>query len=138
MNKFLLTATALFALAFAPVASAQTVAKGNEAKVPGHAWVTVLNPEPVRGGNGDFSYGETCSINATGKVTVVGFVNEGGKEQVVVRYSIPGQAFGAPCPNGVVFLLPKERFRAMTAEHDQAKAAEAKGRARIAEILSGK
>ncbi|MGB3072679.1 MAG: hypothetical protein IPJ68_00705 [Candidatus Moraniibacteriota bacterium] len=134
--KFFITAVLW---AFASIASAQAVIKkGDVAKVPGHEWVKVLNPEPVASGNNEFSYGETCSINETGKVTAVGFMSEGGEELVLVRYSIPGQAFGAPCPSGVVFFTSKKRFHAMTAEHERAKATEAKGRARIAEILSGK
>lgn len=124
------------ALLFSSLAFAQDIRPGDKAKVPGHAWVRVLNTLPVASGNNSFGYSDTCSINATGTVTVIGFMHEGDKKHILVRYSMPGPAFGAPCPSGIIFLVTNEQFGTMTAKHERNKDAEDQNRARITQILA--
>ncbi len=117
-------------------ASAQAIKKGDEARVPGHAWVTVMNPRPVSSVNRTLPYGDTCSIHRGGKVTVMALVNEGGQEQVLVRYTAQEVAGGALCPTDTLLFTTKQQFSTMTAAYNAAIEAEQQGRDRIQRILA--
>ncbi len=123
MKKFfvvllIVTFVGLLIALFQPTA-AQEIKKGDKATVPAWEWVEVRNLEPVKGGNHDFGFGDSCGIEEGGTVTVVGI--EGGR--LLVHYSISGTKFGTPCPNGVLFFTTKERFSRMTAEYNRMRAA---------------
>jgi len=102
------------------LAFAQEAKKGDTATVPGWAWVEAKNPDPVKSGNNDFSYGESCGIHRGGTVTVVGIE----ESRLLVRYSISGIQYGTPCPTGVLFFTTKETFSKMRAEYGLARRSE--------------
>ncbi len=78
--------------------------------VPEHRWVEIKNPEPIRHRNSSFSFGDVCALKVGNLLTVVGSVDR----QMLVRYSAPGDVFGAACPDGVLFQLSRQDFEAMT------------------------
>jgi hypothetical protein len=88
---------------------------GRAALVPDWSWVEVVNEHGLDNGNGHFSYGSTCGIQAGGCLSIIG--EEG--EMLMVRYSIPGQMFGTPCPSGTEFLLTRDTFNAMTPNYKE-------------------
>ncbi len=89
------------------------IKKGDTATVPGHAWVDVKNLGSVRSGNSSFEYGHSCSIKRGGTVTVAGIDGD----RLLVRYSVDGTQYGAPCPTGILFFTTKEKFSKMTMEY---------------------
>lgn len=86
---------------------------GDTAKVSSHEWVVVKNLETISSGNNSFRYGDFCSIQRGGTVTVVGIAGN----RVLVRYFIDRTVHGALAPSGVVFFITKERFSEMRKEY---------------------
>lgn len=69
-------------------------------------WVDVMNPDPVKSGNGSFVYGDTCGIEGGGKITVVAL--DGNK--ILVEYTTNEIKRGTPCPSGILFFIGQAEF----------------------------
>ncbi|MDP3710366.1 MAG: hypothetical protein Q8R29_01435 [bacterium] len=119
MMKRIIISLFTVALLIPSLAWAQEVKKGDTATVPGWTWVDVKNPEPVKSGNNDFGYGESCGIQHGGTITVVGIE----ENRLLVRYSIGGTQYGTSCPSGIIFFTTKETFSKMSAEYNRIRVA---------------
>lgn len=115
-------------LALSAPAHAQLSNDMSTAKVAGHEWVDVKNLEPVSSQNSSFVFGDSCSINQSGTVTIVGLVEAdslpqrmGDPAQLLVRYAQPGGAYGERCPTGTLFLMTQGEFLTSTDRHERAK-----------------
>lgn len=114
------TMISLLAALLAPsVASAQEVKKDDVALIPGWAWVTVKNLEPIKNGNVTFGYDDSCGIQEGGTVTVIGVV----EDRLLVRYSTSGVKYGTPCPSGIHFFTTKESFSSLSTRYERARQA---------------
>lgn len=80
---------------------------GDLAIVPGFKWVSVQNPQGVESGNGEFRFGDTCSIFEGVPIRAI-YVSDHG--QTLVEYMVPEVAYGAPCPWGTRFLIDTDDF----------------------------
>lgn len=87
---------------------------GDQAGVHDFASVTVRNLEPVKATPEDFRYGEGCMINVGGLITVV----DVSGPYILVEYS---NSSGAQCPNGILFFVANEDFRAMQKADEEIK-----------------
>ena len=72
-----------------------------------HRWITVQNVGGVANGNGVHAYGTTCSINETGALKVLGTA-EDDPGSVLLEYIAPEVVYGALCPTGTLFRLPRD------------------------------
>lgn len=107
MKKFF---TVLFVLAVLSTAMFSqpvgNIQKGDVAKVPEWNWITVMNPDGIKNGNGFFRFKDQAGIDYPGTVTVIGLHDN----LVLVRYQLPREVFGTSCPSGVIFFLEKKIF----------------------------
>lgn len=96
---------ALFAFTASSLSAATALAgpitENQTFPVPGFAWIVL--EKPTSNGNVAFAAGDSCSIQRGGFVSIVGFSDD--NKRALVRYSLPQQTFGAPCPSGAVFFL---------------------------------
>jgi|GEM_PF-6901192 len=109
-----------------------TVDVNDTAVVPVFEWVKVQNPQPIANGNGEFKFGDTCSVQV-GHVVKVRAVD--GMD-VLVEYQVPGIGFGAPCPNGVLFFTNKEAFLRMTDQYVITRIAKKRELTRVERLLA--
>lgn len=104
---------------------------GATAKVPGHDWVEVMNPQPVKSVNSEFGFGETCSIQFGGTVKIFALNND----RLLVNYTAPGESAGAQCPSRTIFFIKKAKFAGMTAAYERVKAADEQRREEVQRLL---
>lgn len=125
----------VLALTVVSNAAGQDIKKGDRATVPNWQWVDVVNQEPVvqnfSNARRVIAYGEKCGIEYGG--TAVAVATQGN--DVLIRYTSPGQPMGTPCPTGVAFFLPKAEFSAMTAKYEEIRKKDAERRALVAKLL---
>ena len=104
------------------------------ATVADWSWVNPVNPPGTvlqRFSNGDFPLSDTCGIMYGGSVTVQAEDEQG----LLVRYTAPGPAGGTQCPSGVLFLLTREAFEAMTPAYEERQRTDRAQRERIQRLL---
>lgn len=133
-NNMKILAAGLVVLGLA-TGAANAASKGQVARVPGHAWVTVANPQPVRNANGTFNAGDSCSIKFGGTLTSLGDLD--GKHQLV-RYLSTDFAAGALCPTGVVFSVDNTVFDGMDAAYEEVAASKFNESARVRKLMGFK
>ena len=95
-------------------------------------WITVVNPEGIKNGNGFFAFGETCVLESTQHVAPL----RAGPELTLYRLErTAGRAFGTQCPTGTLFLMGPEAFEQLRAKETTAETAKAKLRRNVEEML---
>lgn len=113
--------------------------------VPGFAWAVVLNTGGVRTADGHIDFFEPCMLRYRGIVREVTshfsfytWWNEAVENDVLVEYDNPpdSRAVGTLCPDGAVFLLPREEWRTYSARTAERRAYEARLAAEVQDALA--
>ncbi|HSX00719.1 MAG TPA: hypothetical protein VLF67_00625 [Candidatus Saccharimonas sp.] len=84
----------------------QQLLDANTIPVREHRWVTIVNPDGNRNGNGLHEFGERASINTPGRLSVV-CQHEG---LTLMRYDTSQPVGGACAGNGALFFVTAEEL----------------------------
>lgn len=121
MKKIMLQIVVMV-IASVTVAVAQDYHVNDTVTVDEWRWVDAVNPDPVRGGNIVYSFGDHCGIGGGDKLRIIA-IDDGN---YLLRVEKRSPSYGTPCPNGILFFMDFSTVESMNGVFEKKKAAEEK------------
>jgi hypothetical protein len=95
-------------------------------------WITIMNPEGVRNGNGIFLFGDTCVVHSTKQVNPITMSEHGMLYRIEAT---PTPAYGTACPAGTLFFMQPDAFQVLREKEETKTQTQQKLRHDVQELL---